>query len=161
MILNERGLQRCAELVARATALRVAILRDESGARLIDCGVHVPGGLEAGRITAEICMAGLGRIDLVPGDAAIWPGPAVAVSTDQPVAACMASQYAGWQIAGERFFAMGSGPMRAVRGREAIFDAIGFREHSSAAVGVLESGRLPPASVCQHIADECGMIPRI
>ena len=159
MNLNERGLQRCAELVAQATALRVAILRDESGARLIDCGVHVPGGLQAGRITAETCMAGLGRIDLVPGDAAIWPGPAIAVGTDQPVAACMASQYAGWQIAGERFFAMGSGPMRAVRGREAIFDSIGLREHASAAVGVLESGRLPPSSVCQHIADECGMDP--
>jgi methenyltetrahydromethanopterin cyclohydrolase len=67
----------------------------------------------------------------------------------------MASQYAGWQIAGTDFFAMGSGPMRARRGREKLFDDIGLREVSDMAVGVLESGHLPAADVCQHIANDC------
>ena len=44
------------------------------------------------------------------------------VRTDEPVAACMASQYAGWQVAVGKFFAMGSGPMRAAWGREKLFD---------------------------------------
>ena len=72
----------------------------------------------------------------------------------------MASQYAGWQIGGEKkFFAMGSGPMRAARGREELFDHIGHRESSTQIVGVLEAGKFPPADVCVHIAGECGVQP--
>jgi methenyltetrahydromethanopterin cyclohydrolase len=157
--LNLRALHRCAELTTNATPLRVGVLRDETGARLIDCGVHVAGGLEAGRILAEVCMAGLGQVHLVPGDADLWPGPVVTVRTDQPVAACMASQYAGWQIVGEKFFAMGSGPMRVVRGREPLFEVIDFAESSDNVVGILESSRLPPTDVCHHIAESCHADP--
>ena len=49
-------------------------------------------------------------------------GPAVSIRTDHPVAACMASQYAGWQVSSGKFFAMGSGPMRAAAGREPLFE---------------------------------------
>ena len=157
MNLNQLALARCEQLVNRATQLNIAVLRDETGARIIDCGVHVPGGFEAGIGLAEVCMAGLGRVDLTPGNSELWPGPAVAVRTDQPVAACMASQYAGWQIAGEKFFAMGSGPMRAVRGREALFDHIGRKESADAVVGVLEAGKLPHEDVCHLVAEECGV----
>jgi methenyltetrahydromethanopterin cyclohydrolase len=94
-------------------------------------------------------------VRIVPGDAAVWPGPAVTIQTDAPVAACMASQYAGWQIAGEKFFAMGSGPMRAARGKEKLFESIGHRERPSSVIGVLESGKLPARDVCHHIAEEC------
>jgi methenyltetrahydromethanopterin cyclohydrolase len=157
--LNQKALERAAELVVRASALRVAVSRDESGARLIDCGVHVTGGLDAGMGLAEVCLASLGRVSLAAGDPAVWPGPAVAVHTDQPLLACMASQYAGWQIAGERYFAMGSGPMRALRGREPLLEQLELLDHCEAAVGVLESGRLPPAHVCRHIAEECHVDP--
>ena len=85
MNLNRLALARCEQLLVRATQLHIAVLRDETGARIIDCGVHVPGGLEAGIGLAEVCMAGLGRVDLVPGDRDLWSGPAVAVRTDQPV----------------------------------------------------------------------------
>lgn len=157
MNLNQIALARCEQLVNRATQLHIAVLRDETGARIIDCGVHVPGGLEAGIGLAEVCMAGLGKVDLVPGNSELWTGPAVVVRTDQPVAACLASQYAGWQIAGEKFFAMGSGPMRAVRGREALFEKIGRKELADAVVGVLEAGKLPHEDVCHHVAEECGV----
>ena len=60
----------------------------------------------------------------------------------------MASQYAGWQISvdmapgpdgkSKKYFAMGSGPMRAAAGREELFDTIGHREASPVAVGVLD-----------------------
>lgn len=157
MNLNELGLRRCEQLIDQATQFHVAILRDETGARIIDCGVHVPGGLNAGVAMAEVCLAGLGQVDLVPCDRNLWLGAAVAVRTDQPVAACMASQYAGWQVAGEKFFAMGSGPMRAVRGREELFQDIGRTESADAVVGILEASKLPHEDVCHHLAAECGV----
>lgn len=135
----------------------MAVTCEESGAQLVDCGVHTTGSLGAGIALAEICLAGMGKVDVVPGDPSVWPGPAVSIQTDQPLAACMASQYAGWQIAGTDFFAMGSGPMRARRGREKLFDEIGYRESGDLAVGVLEAGKLPAADVCQHIANDCGI----
>jgi methenyltetrahydromethanopterin cyclohydrolase len=157
--LNRRAMQRCEELVERSSQAKVAVSREESGSRLIDCGVHAPGGLEAGRAMAEICMADLGHVDLVPAAPRVWPGLAVSVRTDHPAAACMAAQYAGWQIAGDKFFAMGSGPMRAARGKEKLFDRIGFLERPTSVVGVLESAKLPPRDVCHHIAEECHVEP--
>ena len=55
----------------------------------------------------------------VPSPIAELPGPAVQVASDDPVLACMASQYAGWQVSVGKYFAMGSGPMRAAYGKEA------------------------------------------
>ena len=94
--LNQRALVLCREFLNRAAELRVRLLKVGDRGRVIDCGIETPGGLEAGRLLAEVCLAGLGRVNIVPGRADVWPGPAVQVETDHPVAACMASQYAGW-----------------------------------------------------------------
>jgi methenyltetrahydromethanopterin cyclohydrolase len=156
--LNELALHRCElllEHLAERMHMHAGVVRMDCGTRVIDCGVNASGGLEVGRQLAEICLADLGRVSFVPGDANVWPGPAVAIQTDQPVAACMASQYAGWQIAGEKFFAMGSGPMRAAAGKEKIYDQIGYRETAAHAVGVLETGKLPPDEICRQIAADC------
>jgi len=159
MNLNERALRHCQQFTDNAAEMRVAVLHLEDKTRVMDCGVNVAGGLQAGMALAEVCMSALGAVSLVPGRADLWPGPAVLVRTDQPVAACMASQYAGWQIAMDKYFAMGSGPMRASRGREDLFNSIGFREQVSHAVGVLESSGLPPTEVCSQIAEQCGIQP--
>jgi methenyltetrahydromethanopterin cyclohydrolase len=160
--LNELALCRCElllEHLAERMHMHAGVLRMDCGARVIDCGVNASGGLEVGRQLAEICLADLGRVTFVPGHAELWPGPAVAVQTDQPVAACMASQYAGWQITGEKFFAMGSGPMRAAAGNEKIYDQLGYRETAAHAVGILESGKLPPDEICRQIAGDCKVEP--
>jgi methenyltetrahydromethanopterin cyclohydrolase len=152
-----------AALVARAGSdrerLKIDVIECSSGATVFDFGVKATGGLEAGIRLAEICLAGLGEVAIVPNDSQIFAGPAVSVFTDHPVAACMASQYAGWQITGEKFFAMGSGPMRAAAASEKLFDDIGHREKTPVAVGVLECGKLPPPAVCQQIAADSGVSP--
>lgn len=157
--LNLRALEIADDLAVRADELRVVVSALENGARIIDCGALTRGSLEAGVLLAEVCLAGLGRVNLTTGQSALWPGPAVSVATDQPVAACMASQYAGWQITGEKYFAMGSGPMRAAGSREPLFNKIGHRERPQRVVGVLETRKLPPAAVSAQIAADCGVSP--
>ena len=71
----------------------------------------------------------------------------------------MASQYAGWELKGDGFFAMGSGPMRAAAGREELFETIGHTEKPPEAVGVLECAKLPPEDVCRDLAEKCGVAP--
>ena len=116
--LNECAWHLCDELAADAQRLNVTVTTSADGTRLIDCGLKAAGGLEAGRRLAEICQAGLGEVNITAGRGGDAPWPLVTVRTDQALLACMASQYAGWQIAGEKFFAMGSGPMRAVACRD-------------------------------------------
>ena len=157
--LNERAWPLCDAIESDAERLGVAIHRLDCGTRLVDCGVEAVGSLEAGRRLAEVCLSGLGTVFLKPAGAG---GPVthhVHVSTNSPVPACMASQYAGWEIKHEGFFAMGSGPMRAAAGREELFEAIGHRERPPRCVGVLETSKLPPDEACRFIADQCGVAP--
>jgi methenyltetrahydromethanopterin cyclohydrolase len=153
--LNERAWELCDAMAADANALGVAVSTLDCGTRIIDCGVHAHGSIEAGRRLAEVCMSGLGRVDHDPIPPEIWQGHAVSVCSDSPVAACMASQYAGWQIIGEKYFAMGSGPMRAAACREELFKDIGHCERPDVCVGILETSKLPPDSVCADIAEKC------
>jgi methenyltetrahydromethanopterin cyclohydrolase len=144
-------------LAATAAALRISVSFTTGGARILDCGVAVRGGLQAGLGLARVCLANQADVVLVPGGEGGLPVPHVQVSTDHPVAACMASQYAGWQVSVGDFFAMGSGPMRAALGKEELFDKIGFREQAAAAVGVLETSTLPDEAVVAHLCEGLGL----
>ncbi len=155
--LNERAYRLCEKLIEEADSLRISVQASACGAMLIDCGIGAPGGLETGRRLAEVCLSGLARVDFVPSADEFGTGLAVMVTTDQPVAACMASQYAGWQIASGKYFAMGSGPMRSAAAKEDLFAKIGHREKPDCAVGILETRKVPPDEVCRELAAACGV----
>lgn len=157
MDLNQTAHDLAEELINEAARFKINLTLAECGTSIVDCGIHVPGSVEAGVILAKICMAGRAQIDVVQSKPDLWHGPSISVHTDDPVTACMASQYAGWKIEGSKFFAMGSGPMRAAGSREPLFDTIGRREKPSVAVGVLETRKIPPDPVCVDIANACGV----
>jgi methenyltetrahydromethanopterin cyclohydrolase len=154
--LNERAQRLADHMASMAWSLRIGV-HTVGGARVLDCGVKTRGGVQAGLALARICLAGQAEIALHAGEVAGIACPYVQVATDQPALACMASQYAGWQIAVGKFFAMGSGPMRAAYGKEALFDHIPGREQSPVAVGCLESRKLPEADVIDHLAKELSL----
>jgi methenyltetrahydromethanopterin cyclohydrolase len=156
--LNERAQRQADYLAANATALRIAVQTTPSGTRVIDCGVQAAGGMQAGLGLARVCLSGQAEVTLAPGEVTGIPCPQVQVATDHPVAACMASQYAGWQVSVGKFFAMGSGPMRAAYGKEELFDHIPGREQPKVAVGVLETRKLPDDAVAGYLA-ECLKLP--
>jgi len=147
----------CAE---RAAELRIGVHTLAGGARVIDAGIHVSGGFAAGRALAEMCMGGLGHVDLAPltigGES--WSG--VQVWTDHPAQCCMASQYAGWAINPEGFFAMGSGPLRArARAEKELFAKLDYREDAAHGVLVLEGRTLPTDEVADWVARKSGVTP--
>jgi len=156
MSMNARALARVEAMVADADALGITVRTLGSGARVVDCGA---GGLEAGLGFAAVCMGGLGRIDPVPvavGERT-WPG--LFVSADEPAAACLASQYAGWKLEHDKFFALASGPGRALARAEDLFEELAWREQASSAVLCLETRDDPPAEVVAKVADRCGIAP--
>ena len=157
MSLNERAARLADYAASNATALRIAVSTTSGGAKIIDCGVKTPGGLQAGLALARVCTAGQAEITLAPGDVAGIACPTVLVNSDAPILACMASQYAGWQINVGKFFAMGSGPMRAAYGKEELFEHIPGKETTSVAVGVLETRKLPDDAVIAHLSEALGL----
>lgn len=158
--LNARSWALADRLASDARGYGIAELRLESGARIIDAGAEAPGGLEAGRLLAEICMGGLGFVGFAPVvlDGDWWPG--VHVHTDHPAASCMASQYAGWAIDTGSYSAMGSGPLRAVaRVERELFEHLGYAERAERGVLVLETKALPTEDVAEWIAARSGLDP--
>ncbi|QEG43509.1 methenyltetrahydromethanopterin cyclohydrolase [Roseimaritima ulvae] len=125
-------------------------------ARVIDAGIEVEGGLEAGLWLARVCLGDAADVRLVPEDSQrLHSDLAVAVRTDAPRQACLGGQYAGWPVQTDDYFAMGSGPMRMVRGREAVLETLQLQESGPTVVGVLESDTLPTAAAVAAIAAEC------
>ena len=157
--LNDRAERIVATMAWEAEFLRIKESRI-AGARIVDCGVTTPGGIHAGLGMARVCLAGMGGVALVAGDASSLDCPLVQVTTDHPVLACMASQYAGWQVAVGKYFAMGSGPMRAAYGKEDLFEHIPGREQASHAVGILETRKLPTDEVVAFLAEKLGLTPQ-
>ncbi len=151
-LLNSRAAALVRDITSRAAALSIQIETAVCGTTLIDCGINVPGSREAAILLARVCLADLAEVVV---DDLTTPWPTVTVLTVDPVRACLASQYAGWELKGEKFFAMGSGPMRAAAGREALFNDIGHRETASECVGVLEASKLPPDAICLEMAENC------
>ena len=161
--LNDNAHELADRMVGEADALRIGVGRGSRGERLIDCGARAAGGIEAGLRMAAICMGGLGTVALAAFEAMPhWPWH-VSVRTSQPVAACLASQYAGWALKtesrGHNFSALGSGPARALARKEPLFAEISHRETADCAVLVLESASPPPADILQKLAADCGVTP--
>jgi methenyltetrahydromethanopterin cyclohydrolase len=160
MRMNERAAELADAMVEESALLRVQSLILRNGSRIIDAGVGTAGGYGAGIAIAEICTGGLSDISFttVPIGTAPWPG--VLVSTDHPLVSCMASQYAGWAISVDRFFAMGSGPLRAhARVEKELFEKLGYGEKATHGVLVLEGRTLPDDAVAAWVADKAGLEP--
>jgi methenyltetrahydromethanopterin cyclohydrolase len=160
LAMNERAWQIADAMAARADELQIGVQTLPSGVRVLDAGVIARGGMEAGRLLAELCMGGVGDVAFAPITVAgeSWSG--VQVRTDHPAAACMASQYAGWAINPDGFFAMGSGPLRAKAGVEReLFAKLAYREEGARGVLVLEGRTLPGEPVAAWVAAKAGVPP--
>jgi methenyltetrahydromethanopterin cyclohydrolase len=160
--VNQRARPLVERVLADAAALGLKVQRDDSGACIVDAGIATPGSVAAGLLIAEICMGGLGHVQLRSGAGTEgWP-TWLDVRSSQPVLACLGSQYAGWSLAatkeetgGKKFFSLGSGPARALAVKEPLFAELGYRDHAPSGVLVLEVDRAPPRVVIDKLLRDC------
>lgn len=124
----------------------------DNGTTVVDAGVEVPAGYKAGKYFSEICMGGVGTVNYTMEDR-----PMVQVTADHPAVSCMASQYAGWAIDVGDYYAMGSGPARALSRVEDLFDDLDYEDDSEAAVLTLETREFPDEEVAEYVAEKCGV----
>jgi methenyltetrahydromethanopterin cyclohydrolase len=156
--LNKSALTVFNKMCAESGRLGVTVDQTDSGATLVDAGIKAEGGFLAGEVIAEICLAGYGRATVTPvqyGDIVL---PSVFIQTDHPALSLLGSQFAGWQIKGEDYSAIASGPARALALKpKDLYTKLNHKEESDLAVIVLETEKTPPESVIEQIALKCNV----
>ena len=134
------------------------VSESKNGSMIIDAGIECVGTADLGRLIGEVCLGGLGSVKLTTmyiGDLEL---PAVIVGADYPKIATIASQYAGWAIKVGKYFAMGSGPARALAQVEKeLYEELDYKDRSKKGVIVLESRIKPSDDVTEYIAKKCGI----
>lgn len=162
--MNARAYKIAHRMAAEAESLNISVEKLGCGTTVIDAGVKVTGSLEAGRLFSEVCLGGLGKVDFCPLDFDNFSLPSISVVVSHPVEACMAAQYAGWSVKVpieglKAYQAMGSGPARALYGKEVLLQELDVTEVADMAVLTIESHNLPGDEVASWIAAKCGVSP--
>jgi methenyltetrahydromethanopterin cyclohydrolase len=155
--LNRMAVELVDEAIDFADELTIAVDSLSGNAAVLDFGVDVPGGIEAGLICAEIQTAGLSTVATTQRTVAGASLPHVELATDHPALALLCAGKAGWELSVDGFEGLGSGPARALVAEEEIFQRVGYREEADFAVLCVETDQLPGEDVASAIADRTGV----
>ncbi|MCD6240959.1 methenyltetrahydromethanopterin cyclohydrolase [Candidatus Bathyarchaeota archaeon] len=148
------------KLIENPEFYNIHIEKSSKGITIIDAGIKAKGGFQSGKIITEICMGGCGKARITYREYGEIMLPSIFVYTDHPVIATLGSQFAGWQIKEGDYFAIGSGPARAISLKpKEIYEKIGYKDASDKAVIVLETDKYPPESLLDRFLKECNVSP--
>jgi methenyltetrahydromethanopterin cyclohydrolase len=138
----------------------VKVEKTSFGTTIVDAGINAKGGFHAGKLITEICMGGCGKAQIISrqyGDAEL---PSIFIYTDNPAIATLGSQYAGWQIKEDNYFAIGSGPARALALKpKEIYEEIGYKDDFDRGIIVLETDKPPPEKLLERFTIDCKISP--
>jgi len=155
--LNRMATELVDEAMDFADELAIDVRSLPGDSAVLDFGVELPGGIEAGLLLAEIQTAGLATLGTSLDDVAGAPLTHVECSTDQPALALLCAGKAGWELSVDGFEGLGSGPARALVAEEPIFERTGYRDEFDLAVLAVEAERLPDERVAAHVAERAGV----
>lgn len=159
--VNKNALRLIEWAMGRRDDLGIEVVTGPLGCTIVDAGVKAAGGHVAGRWVVEVCLGGYGSVSsalMQYGDLAL---PSILVETDFPAIATLGSQLAGWNIRAKDYFAMGSGPARALSKKpKEIYELIQYEDRCDSAVIVLEADSFPTEEAVRTIAYECGISPK-
>ncbi len=148
------------EMMDWSEELKVKTIELNNGSKVIDCGINVEGGYEAGLMFTDICMGGFGASSITVHKVNEIPLAFVDIFTDHPAISCLGAQKAGWRINVDKYFAMGSGPARALALKpKKTYERIKYEDDYDYAVIALESNQLPDEKVIENIAEASHVEP--
>lgn len=143
--------------------LRVGVIKDNSGATIIDMGINYPGSWLAGKYFAEVGLGGLGEVSFCSLNIDKYKCIAVQVIVTMPLEAEMASHVAFWRLkipeTGKTTTI--SGPIRAIKGADVYARAVDYRDpHPRKAVACIQTTKYPSTSFIKLIAREVELDPK-
>lgn len=147
-------------MIKEADDLNIAVSKLSNGATILDCGVNVDGSFKAGEYYTQICLGGLAECNVViPTDLSKELAlPSVEIKTSSPAISTLGAQKAGWSVSVGDFFALGSGPARALALKPAeTYEEIDYKDDADLAILTLEADVLPEEDVAENVAKESGV----
>jgi len=150
--VNQMAWKIAQKLIDNPEFYGVNVSKSTAGATVIDAGVNVQGGFQAGKILTELCMGGAGEAQIGFKNYGNITFPSITISMDHPAIAALGSQFAGWRIKDGDQIAIGSGPIRALALKpKDVFEEIGYKDQSEKAVLTLESNILPSDALIEKV----------
>lgn len=149
-------------MIKNADELNLAVDVLSNGSTVIDAGVNVTGSFKAGELYTKVCLGGMADVGIsIPGDLSEkFALPSVKIKTDFPSISTLGSQKAGWSVSVGDFFALGSGPARALALKPAeTYEEIGYKDDADLAILTLEADQLPGTDVTEAIAADSNVSP--
>ncbi len=143
------------ELKNRSNSLGLSLKKGPLGSNILDAGINNSGSIEAGIKISEICLGGLGSVNITPASDLKSSISNISVHASNPVLACLGSQYAGWSLNHKDFFSLGSGPARSLAQKEKIFSKLKYKDKSSSTCIVLEVNKIPPEEIVKKVSNDC------
>lgn len=161
--LNREAMKVVRTILASPESLGVLVSRLPGGARVIDMGQQAPGGWLAARYYTLVTLGGLGEVSyesFALGDRLL---PAVRLSVDRPLEACVASQIAGWQLdpLGTPQAAIAAGPARTLNraNPDHYVEMVGYRDEADEAVVAIQTAQPITDRIAGAIAQACELKP--
>jgi methenyltetrahydromethanopterin cyclohydrolase len=149
--INKKSLSLLRKLIEEREKLKIEI--DKEGQSLIiDAGINTKGSIKAGILISKICTGNLSKIHILKNINSI--NNVLKIETDEPILACLGSQYAGWRIKINDFYAMGSGPARSLSDIENdLFSSINYKDDFNSTIICLETRNIPNDKVLDYICE--------
>lgn len=147
------------KLVNQAESLGVQATKHSSGAVVVDVGLKAKGSEEAGKIVTLICLGNLAEISVGKEKYDDLELPTLyETTTGHPALATLGAQFAGWAIKTEDYFAMGSGPARALSLQpKKLYQKLCYKDEAKVAVILLEADSPPTDSALNLMAETCNV----
>jgi methenyltetrahydromethanopterin cyclohydrolase len=156
--VNSSALPLIEEMIKYSRELGLRIVRTGNGATVLDAGIDARGSYNAGKYVTEVCLGGLGTVNLSVTD---YGGglvlPSIFVETAYPAISTLGSQFAGWRIQDkEKFFGMGSGPARALSLEpKELYEKISYEDKAEKAIIMIETDNMVNDDIVETIARKC------
>ena len=147
-------------LLQKKDVFNLKVYEGPMNSKIIDAGVMTNGSIQAALIISEICMGGLGFVNILPSNEYNTSFEKISVHSSNPVLSCLGSQYAGWSLNHDSFFSLGSGPARALAQKEEIFSKINYSDKNSKTCLVLEVNKEPPIEIVKKVSSDCNVLPK-
>ena len=159
--LNKRAWELLWQFSQDAEELHCRVHTRSCGALVVDAGVQVPGGVQAGLRMIDLCAAGLISSQVLPGKVGGRFWQHVVAQSDWPFVGCFLSQSANWPVDVPGGRGMGSGPACLLADKSRFRTEFNFADSADCAVLVLEADFLPDNADCRALAAACGVLPEL
>ncbi len=151
------------QILPYAEVLNCKVHQLKNGATVVDMGVEMPGGYQAGKLFVEATIGGMGHVDFGNFKLGSIDLPSIDVYIDRPQTACLSSQFSGWKLPGKNIdgwiVPIGSGPSRAIAKNDIFSQAWSYQDIHHETVFAAQTVELPNEEMAETVAEACKLSP--